>query len=695
MQSTAPDTARSWTDVVSGLLLAAWFLYLLLSPTVGFGWIDSWHNEQRAAQVVLLVATAVGFCAMVLHAPFRRRLPDLHWIVVVVFALGAVSAARARYVDAAFTELALHFLLLILIMVTAAAVARQPARALRLAQYGSLLLLWACLAGVAMHYAAAVSIRHAIDVDVVLLGYANARMPSALHALLIPFVATLSTDPRQMRTLRLLGFAALAGTWAINLALGTRAIWFAYVVSLAIIAVAVGWQRLRPLVQVMILSAIAGAVLYEVIFRLLPVWIGLGESFEKRTLDQLFSGSNRELLIRSSLQAIGSAPLLGIGPMQFAAIPKVWAAHPHNWVLQLASEWGLPAALLAIVGTIGLFRQFVSQLRTETATAEPEGLLTAFLCSTVALVYGLVDGSLVMPVSQSAAAMGFGAWLGTMRASGSTARTGSGGWRTASLLALLSAAAAVHLGSFTVRTEEPATALERGEHFLTTHALWPRYWSEGFLPLRGSPPSSRWGGQRTTDQAGAIARSGAHRDHAGRAAAPGDRWGPGDRSAPGRDTRCQRDRAVAERSTPGNGESATGVSGRHAGDCRKRIAARQEARGDQIGDAVTGARSDRASVVLHAFAHRVLDRADRLPDVGPTRSRHIRLVLRDSDRREDADDRHDDHQFDQRETALRTSGKTLHDQTLLRASLPNVGKEFINRMATCHQPVFLQDLCHP
>src|SRR6267154_969577 len=159
MQGIPDDRAR-WTDVVSVVLLAAWFLYLLLAPTVGFGWIESWHNEQRAAQIALLAATALGFCAMALDRRYRLRLPRIHWIVVAAVAL---------------------------------------------AQYGALLLLGAYALGVGVRYAAAVSLQRALDPDVLLLGYANPRFPSALHALLIPLVAGLSADPGQKRSVRILG----------------------------------------------------------------------------------------------------------------------------------------------------------------------------------------------------------------------------------------------------------------------------------------------------------------------------------------------------------------------------------------------------------------------------------------------------------------------------------------------------------
>jgi putative inorganic carbon (HCO3(-)) transporter len=473
--------SAGWTDLVSVLLLAAWFAYLLLAPTVGFGWIGSWHNEQRAAQIALLAATALGFWAMALDRRYRLRLPRIHGIVVAVFALGAISAARAKYVDAAYAEVALHFLLLILIVVTAQAIARNPGRALALAQYGALMLLGAYALGVGVRYGAAVSLQRALDLDVLLLGYANPRFPSALHALLIPFVAGLSADPRQRRAVRVVGFIVLACIWAINLALATRAIWFAYAVSLPLLWIWLGRRALSPLALAVTASAFAGALLYALVFRGLPVWIGIGESFQTRTLDQLASGSNRHLLVRSSLEAIGSAPWLGIGPMQFGAIPNVWSAHPHNWVLQLASEWGLPATALALVGTFVLFRRFGQAVADRPSQAE--AAIPFVAASVVAIVYGLVDGNLVMPISQTAAALVLGGAIGALRLPGAQGAAGHHVWslRWALVTIALAAISAGHLAWFSVNTLGSATS----EESTFSRTLWPRFWSDGFLPLKG------------------------------------------------------------------------------------------------------------------------------------------------------------------------------------------------------------------
>jgi O-antigen ligase len=481
-----PAAAGAARTMVAALLLA-WLAYLLVAPTAGVGWINSWHNEQRALQIVLLSLTSLGLCAATLESGFRGLLPRIHWTVYAVFLLGAASAARARYPAAALAELSLHLLLVVLVVFTATAVAVDPQRNFRWMRRGALLLLAAYAAGVAVNYAAAFSLWRPLRIDVLLLGYANIRFPSALHALLMPLAASLALDAREPRGLRLGARAVLTLIWAINLGLGTRAIWFADGISLALLWFVLDRGALWPLARLLLATALAGSGAYLLLFQAIPAWTGMGVDLSGRTLDQLALGSNRSLLLASSWEAIESHPWLGLGPMQFAAIPHVWAAHPHDWILQLASEWGLPALALALWG---LRRLFLLALRAaRSAPQDAAGPMLPLACAaTIALVYGLVDGILVMPVSQSAAALVFGALLGCARAplpATPAARPPAlPRWTLALAAALLQAAAIADLAWYACATIGAAMQSEEAQRFFPTHNLWPRFWSDGMLPIR-------------------------------------------------------------------------------------------------------------------------------------------------------------------------------------------------------------------
>ncbi len=191
--------------------------------------------------------------------------------------------------------------------------------------------------------------------------------------------------------------------------------------------------------------------------------------------DNLTTVSSREVLWQLSWEAIKSSPWLGIGPMQFAALDSSVGAHPHNWPLQIAAEWGLPAlALLAFA----IF-QLAKSIRPTTTS---DSLTCLILSVTVALWLGLVDGNLVMPVSQTSAALAAGMLIGTLRAS---AQRGKRCWPSGtlqSMTAFIAVAASGIVIAFAVSTLPDQSRLVASFQRSNPGAwLVPRFWEQGSL----------------------------------------------------------------------------------------------------------------------------------------------------------------------------------------------------------------------
>jgi hypothetical protein len=94
--------------------------------------------------------------------------------------------------------------------------------------------------------------------------------------------------------------------------------------------------------------------------------------------------------------------------MQFAALNSRVGAHPHNWPLQIAAEWGLPALALL---SFAIFRlgQAVRRYAEIDYTVASVTLIVV-----VAMTLGLVDGNFVMPVSQVATTLAVGLLIGVV-----------------------------------------------------------------------------------------------------------------------------------------------------------------------------------------------------------------------------------------------------------------------------------------
>jgi len=114
--------------------------------------------------------------------------------IVVAVLLSARSPRRGRSTRSRYAEVALHFLLLVLILVTAAADRRDPGARVGAGAARCVLLLGLPRWGVG-HVPSRGIAEGALDPDVRLLALRAPALPSALHALLIPLVADLSADP--------------------------------------------------------------------------------------------------------------------------------------------------------------------------------------------------------------------------------------------------------------------------------------------------------------------------------------------------------------------------------------------------------------------------------------------------------------------------------------------------------------------
>lgn len=493
----APAPQAITFSVIIALSLSG---YLLVSTTWGVHWIESWHDEQRALQIVVLsLLGPLILWRLAREWQWRAVRPPVP--LIAVFLLGLASALRSSQTGHGLADLALYASLFLLAQGVALALAQRGAESVRIVGRLALLLALGHAVGILTRYAAALQLQSPMDTMVLLLGYANPRFPSALYALLTPLVAALAVDRSERRDLRFVADVVLILLWCFNIALQTRAVGFAYVLAVPTIVVLLGWRATSAMMTRLAVTAVLGAALYGVMFLGIPQWIGAGLAQASR--EGLLAGSGREALLRMGWESIRQAPLLGVGPMGFAAIANKIGAHPHNWIVQLAVEWGVPAALLTVVMVargLGSASLRIRQLVSEAYPAAPAAV-GAFLAVVVGLIYGLVDGNLVMPVSQTAFFIAVGILLGTtMPPVASQADSGpvTRGVRTALLAA--AATAAVYLAWYTIQTlqRQEARRAWHEQNRMPTPNLLPRFWEQGLIPPAEPPlPVSAWNPDRT------------------------------------------------------------------------------------------------------------------------------------------------------------------------------------------------------
>lgn len=142
-----------------------------------------------------------------------------------------------------------------------------------------------------------------------------------------------------------------------------------------------------------------------------------GNFSEPLTGERIWTSSGRLYLWRHSLSDMAAHPLLGIGPMNYACTgPLDRSAHPHNFPLQVAGEWGIPALLILLVATAWAWTRLLHILRGPEAQPRRDIRLAGFLATAAlaAMIHACLSGVVVMPASQVAGIFVCGWLLGLM-----------------------------------------------------------------------------------------------------------------------------------------------------------------------------------------------------------------------------------------------------------------------------------------
>lgn len=441
-----------------------------------------WHDRQRIEQIILLAVTSAGALVLwrVKLLQSLNQLPRASLVLLLAgFSLGACSAGMSMYSRLAWLEWSTLLLLLTLAFLLAHEAVRAQSRfdvwAVRL-----LVLLATVIAlRVLMGYLAAML--EGIRLDSVKLFtsvVSNRRVFGQVATMLIPLLAYPILRPDWTKGERAGLMALLAVWWMLAIASGTRGTWMALGLSSVLLAT-VAWRQAWPWLRIQLIALSLGLLLYGLMFVWFPAMFYPGAMVENR-LGNLVGLSGREAIWLASLVQIQAHPWLGIGPMHLAAILGHNASHPHNVVLQLAAEWGVPAALALLIAMVwGL----IALLRRIRLNASPLLLsLTAALLG--ASAQAMVDGVLVMPYTQIWLVFVMGWAMGVYFRDASVKDAGR--WmlgRISMILVSVMMALALSLLMYGVfpeilhRAEYTKAYLDAGHN-----AIPPRYWMVGPIP---------------------------------------------------------------------------------------------------------------------------------------------------------------------------------------------------------------------
>jgi O-antigen ligase len=384
---------------VTPLLIVA----LMLLAATGLDWNAdlAWYDQNRIEQIGLLSTTALSGLTIWRHdvAQSITNLPcRVRWAFAWAFWLGLLSAVIAVYPRFAILEWATLLLLLGLVLLLGEQSRRDVSRfdiwAIRLVVSLAVVITLKLLAG----YLAALIAVGRLDTIMLFEGaFSNRRFFGQVASMAVPLLAypLLKSDASRLPRWGL--YALLSVWWMLIIVSGTRGTWVALFAASVVLAL-VAWRTCYQWLRIQLLTAMAGALLFGVMFVWVPSWLGQGASVENR-LSNLATLSGRHELWRLAWMQIAAHPWLGIGPMHLATIRNEFGAHPHNALLQLAAEWGIPATLGLVLPAVAGLIVLLADLR---RPAVSHNFL--LVCLTASLltagVQSMVDGVIVIPYTQ-------------------------------------------------------------------------------------------------------------------------------------------------------------------------------------------------------------------------------------------------------------------------------------------------------
>jgi len=179
----------------------------------------------------------------------------------------------------------------------------------------------------------------------------------------------------------------------------------------------------------------------------------------------------RSWMWQTAWQEARTHPWFGIGPMNFVCTRPPWFGHPHNFPLQIAAEWGLPAALALCLITAYILLIACWQFRARQGIAPANRVLAGLLLTSViaAAIHACLSGVLVMPASQTTGLLIGGTLLGLIESGKKP--TGAG---KASYMVIPGLIFSVALLGFGL--QEMKTMNARAENIPAVESLTPRIW---------------------------------------------------------------------------------------------------------------------------------------------------------------------------------------------------------------------------
>jgi O-antigen ligase len=391
------------------ILVALAFLVLItFSPSIHFIPYIEYHDCQRVLQLLLLAfvlidAVIVNFGNT--NGILVDRKVKLGLFVLLVLAIA--SSASSIEPRQAIIEISIFAALCYLTLFVAKQFNDNKETFIKQLTYALLASILLYMVTFYVGYAAAVVDKIALAWPKPFYGFSNIRLFQQYQLWGLGFIVLplLAFDLKKKARNWL--YIALTCWWVLLYYAASRGVTLGWLIAMAVTSIF--YQKLAwPFLRVQLINATTGLAGYLVLFKAIPFLImasatsGSGSAIVTSTIFRDTTYDRLDLW-KVAYVMIKNFPFFGVGPMNFYFYNN-FGTHPHNSILQIASEWGLPATfiMLAILGySFNCWYKRFNASKLQTATKLDSNLSVILFFTIIANgAYSLVEGVIVMPISQ-------------------------------------------------------------------------------------------------------------------------------------------------------------------------------------------------------------------------------------------------------------------------------------------------------
>jgi putative inorganic carbon (hco3(-)) transporter len=387
--------------------ILAFIALITFSPSIHFIPYIHFHDCQRILQLLLLALVLIdGILVGIFNTNTIRIDKNIKYAFFSLLALACLSSFSAVNLRQAIIETSIFTALCYLALFISRLYYEYKDIFIKRLIYALWISILLYMVSFYVGYTTAIVFNKTLHWPYPFFGFSNIRLfqQYQLWSLGLICLPLLTNDIKH--NIRRWLYVALALWWVLLFYAASRGVDLSWII--AVLATLMIFGRLAwPLLRLQLITSLSGLLSYFLLFKVIPRLLSSNTETQGSIITSTIFRSttdDRIALWKAAFNMIKESPVLGVGPMNFYWHTSA-GTHPHNSVLQLAAEFGLPATFIILgITSYGLYCWFKKFKPKEIKNASNTEInLTVILFFTIFAngAYSLVEGVIVMPISQT------------------------------------------------------------------------------------------------------------------------------------------------------------------------------------------------------------------------------------------------------------------------------------------------------